>query len=1245
MSGRLIKTGVELGQDAGEELFELGAGLLGKGNVMPFEEAVKPKNTKAQEEFDRLSQWLDDTDEETFMLREERADEFGFPGYHSSGANDIFTEGNPGFVLGSHIGSTPDQASDRYLAKLGNGEIVDKSGTTYAVRVDIKNPVEINDEMGQHTVDSIADALLSDQVIELDEYMAITDAIDWSTGLDKADETEAWLLLRDSLEKRGFDGLQYDNMVEGAGEDVSYMPLRENQVRSEFAAFGDADEAAARGIPPWLAGVAGASVLLAGGTSQKAEAASTEQERLAAWLDDEEALTPTATEPKVLAASENARGIINAVTNGMLLGGTNELVSVGRALVDKVFDAVIDNPLEGHSDIIQTPQSFDDTVSMYFDDEVALKKEFRDQNPLSATALELIGGLATGGASTAVVTKMLPSAGLALSGAATGLIEGGVFGFLDNDGTIIDRSKDAATYSLLGAGFGGAVGKGIAKWKGEPIDNAALLASELGATSAHRIKNNRLYRTVTGAQKRDRAAQKVIGKFQDDLILVRATFPDATPELVAEIAAKKQELRLDDLYGAAKQLGIDIKMPSLASAAQSAHRIHQARIHGYRDNTMIDLVKKTGKPPAEVARLLAENTHDRIAKHSRKLALRMRKMEMDNAGDVFRSMEAVGNLDRAYQKLSAAGARQFKKELINNNRENAVQILKQVEPKAEQIMQENFRELAKIGKELKNVGYDIDFNPNYWPREVVDYDGLKAQLGEKQINEIERLIQTQQAKSGKQMSGSEKQKLLANYLRTHGNNFDGRAPNSKARTIDQVSEEMLDYYGDPLAAMQRYIHIAHSDINMKKMFNRSADGRTLNDYLRLREKDPEAAHKALDSAITTLVQREGLVNKLDFNEMDEFKSLFASRFGPGRKAMGEGLGQFRALGSLQALGNFSSTITQFGDFFNAILLNGTGATVKAATNQLLRRNKLDARKMGLVHTVDVATSGAGNRGWARWLDMNQNLRKTLKATGFSNLDGIAKNNLLNGSLMKYEKLAKTPKGREWLQRRWGNAFGEELPQLMDDLAAGRVTENVKLLAFNTVSDAQPISLSEMPQAYLNQPNGRIFYTLKTYAVNQLNVLKRTVSDPAYPDKTRAESAKQLAAFATLYGAMNGTVEEVKDFISGEGFYVEDLPDNFINAYLGLMMSNRYAVDNYWARGKYMEGIANAVMPVLPKVRGDARDIPAYGKTIDDLLFGAGAERAARDGRGTKGLWDDMFTGGTFNDEAFEDDVTSESIFD
>ena len=60
-------------------------------------------------------------------------------------------------------------------------------------------------------------------------------------------------------------------------------------------------------------------------------------------------------------------------------------------------------------------------------------------------------------------------------------------------------------------------------------------------------------------------------------------------------------------------------------------------------------------------------------------------------------------------------------------------------------------------------------------------------------------------------------------------------------------------------------------------------------------------------------------------------------------------------------------------------------------------------------------------------------------------------------------------------------FENETDDLVDAIRRGdSQNENVKHYLFSRLTKTQPITLSEMPSAYLNRKTGRLFWALKTF---------------------------------------------------------------------------------------------------------------------------------------------------------------------
>lgn len=104
-------------------------------------------------------------------------------------------------------------------------------------------------------------------------------------------------------------------------------------------------------------------------------------------------------------------------------------------------------------------------------------------------------------------------------------------------------------------------------------------------------------------------------------------------------------------------------------------------------------------------------------------------------------------------------------------------------------------------------------------------------------------------------------------------------------------------------------------------------------------------------------------------------------------------------------------------------------------------------------------------------------------------------------------MAKNPKGVAKLKEKYGNMFDEEFDLLISDLKSKQITERVKIMSFSDLADFQPIALSEMSPAYLNNPNARILYMLKSFTLKQWDVARREVYQKLKKKGSRLEGVK------------------------------------------------------------------------------------------------------------------------------------------
>jgi hypothetical protein len=222
---------------------------------------------------------------------------------------------------------------------------------------------------------------------------------------------------------------------------------------------------------------------------------------------------------------------------------------------------------------------------------------------------------------------------------------------------------------------------------------------------------------------------------------------------------------------------------------------------------------------------------------------------------------------------------------------------------------------------------------------------------------------------------------------------------------------------------------------------------------------------------------------------------------------------------------------------------------------------------------------------------------------FAAVDRFGKDMAIASTWNKYTRLAKTEKGQAEIAKEFSAAYGDELPQLLLELQQKKHTDLTDSLVFGKLSDVQPISKLEMPQAYLEMPNGRVLYMLKSFMLKQVDIVRRDVYNELA--KGTAEGVRTGLGNATKYalalGAGGMATDMVKDFLLGKPFNPK-----FADAFDNVMKTfgwSSYAVDKA-ASGHPVEAMLNTAIPPYKMwddiLRRDPRAvqyIPVVGKLI------------------------------------------------
>lgn len=477
--------------------------------------------------------------------------------------------------------------------------------------------------------------------------------------------------------------------------------------------------------------------------------------------------------------------------------------------------------------------------------------------------------------------------------------------------------------------------------------------------------------------------------------------------------------------------------------------------------------------------------------------------------------------------------------------------------------------LEELGRGLVSTGRLKELLPDYYPRVVNDLPGLLEALGTEQRSFLEKKLESARIaamrESGRDLSPLEQSLIVNKVLRSSPTS--GRPGYLKNRVVGEITPELAKFYAPAEESLPLYVRAVSREIERAKFFG--------DDLVR----DPEGGLANIDLSIGNVVNKARLDKKLTEPQVEELRSILQSRFGPGERASSGPIQLMKNLTNVGLLGNVTSALVQGGDVAIAVAQQGFLPTVKAL-QQIVTNDpaKITMKDLGLInHITEEVTGGPRNAmklggmtfSSAKFLD------KVFKYSGFTAIDQLGKSAAMNAAANRFRRLSQTEKGREVIERKYGEAYGEDFPALVKDLQSGTLTENVKGLLFSELSNIQPITKLEVPQAYLDHPNGRAVYMLKTYMLKQADIIRREgVQEIKAGNVTRG--TQNILRYAVALGLAGATTDYIKNWILGRENNEIDSASVVENMFKTFGWS-QYVTDQA-RKGKPIQAIGGTVLP-------------------------------------------------------------------
>lgn len=684
------------------------------------------------------------------------------------------------------------------------------------------------------------------------------------------------------------------------------------------------------------------------------------------------------------------------------------------------------------------------------------------------------------------------------------------------------------------------------------------------------------------------------------------------------IALSADEKGLSDAIGMGplqKEEGESVFMGKLKNAGEGLAMFGGLKAAGkVADKTLVPAVNKTFsviEKGLEKVDPYIRPIKSKIKELDPFVASRMDKFELDNLMLKQNFVDQMQPFANQFKKLSKDEQKLFQRLTSNpDSMKKAFDMLDKVQKrKGMDGIKANFLNVRQALDDLHALanknGIEIEYRKDYLPRVMKDYDGFVKSLGKEPRSQLEEMFRAAEKKKFDDMpekmkqsvsledtklSEAERAKVIQNYF--EGNNLrgSGKMGLQKERVLASITDDTQKYYDDFLGGLQKYVDNVTYNVNKNRFLGKS--------------QDPTA------KSIFTDIERIE-----DGKVQDEITKLISTRFKGGEARIGKGTNIARNVIYASTIANPYSTITQLGDLALNSYRNGLINTLSPFGP------KIKLKDFGLNDIASEFTDAGAVKGA---------MDKLFKVTGFKNLDIALKENNMRGAFRQAQGQLRNKNSKAYKKFIEENKpfFQNETDDLIDAIRRGdSQNENVRHYLFSRLTKTQPITLSEMPAKYLNMKGGRLFYSLKTFFVKQLDVMREDIVQKLAKRETSKEGMQNAARFAMLFGGGTAAVNATKDLILGRPV---EISDELMDVAMQMIGISRYAI--YKAKSDGLTGGATAVLaPPMPIVNEAfkvlaaddkeealkkqskelVRYIPVVGKDIY-WRFGAGEEKIKQD---------------------------------
>ena len=394
-----------------------------------------------------------------------------------------------------------------------------------------------------------------------------------------------------------------------------------------------------------------------------------------------------------------------------------------------------------------------------------------------------------------------------------------------------------------------------------------------------------------------------------------------------------------------------------------------------------------------------------------------------------------------------------------------------------------------------------------------------------------------------------------------------------------------------------------------------------------------------DRIIEEALKREGLSDVQISNAKQIIDDLGINA----NKGMSHELELIRSLGYVGTIANPYGALMNVHDLFNASFELGLRNVLSAVFNK--GDIAFSPEDMGLARQVfgefvrkarkgtDQKLLGdriSGNKFLENAAQASESLLEwSMKWSGFSKLDQFGKSRIMGASFRK----ARQDIADNSFDNKWQYSFSKpEIDQLKRDIAAGNTkSELVRDLVMFDLFRLQPINAAAQTAFGLANPNARLFYMLKGFAIKQFDLMERRIFKE-WRDGNKKQALENAMRYIILSGGGYGLVNEGRQVIKGEAPDPEQAAIGALYQIgsvftFGAMGANDYGYDKFMSdpATAFMNNMLPPVGATFPAaVLEDTADVARalMAGEVPDLIPNESLESLPIIGKTIKGLTDE-----------------------